>query len=99
MVEQLVQVIRGLDATVILVSQAILPALACCDRLAVFHHGHVAAIGPTEAIARDREMLKACGLDFHFLAVNALEHAGLGRAEHGDSPQQPAKNLLQPGQC
>ncbi len=66
MVEQLVQVIRGLEATVILVSQAILPALACCDRLAIFDRGHVAAVGPTEEIAGNREMLKSCGLDFHF---------------------------------
>jgi cobalt/nickel transport system ATP-binding protein len=66
MVEQLVEVIRNLDATVILVSQAILPALACCDRIALFHHGRVEAVGSTEEIATNRALLKACGIDFHF---------------------------------
>jgi cobalt/nickel transport system ATP-binding protein len=66
MVEQLVDVIRSLDATVILVSQAILPALACCDRIAVFHQGRVEAVGSTDEIVTKRELLKTCGIDFHF---------------------------------
>jgi cobalt/nickel transport system ATP-binding protein len=66
MVEQLVEVIRSLDATVILVSQAILPALACCDRIALFHRGRVEAMGSTEEIATNRELLKTCGIDFYF---------------------------------
>jgi cobalt/nickel transport system ATP-binding protein len=66
MVEQLVRLIRGLDATVILISQEILPAIACADRLAVFHQGHLAAVGPALEIARDRALLQRCGIDFHF---------------------------------
>jgi len=66
MVEQLVRLIKGLDATVILISQEILPAIACADRLAVFHHGQLAAVGPALEIARDRDLLKRCGIDFHF---------------------------------
>lgn len=66
-VEQLVAVINALEATVVLVSQEILPALACSDRLAVFSEGKLAAIGPAFEIARDRELLKRCGADFHFL--------------------------------
>jgi cobalt/nickel transport system ATP-binding protein len=66
MVEQLVGLIRGLDATVVLISQQILPALACVDRLAVFHQGRVEAVGPALEIARDRALLRRCGIDFHF---------------------------------
>ncbi len=65
MVEQLVALIRGLDATVILISQEILPALASVDRLAVLHRGRVEAAGPALEIARDRALLARCGIDFH----------------------------------
>ena len=68
MVEQVVEVIRSLDATVVLISQEILPALACCSRLAVFHQGRVAAAGPAFELARDRALLRACGIDFHYYA-------------------------------
>lgn len=66
MVEQVVDLIRGLPATVILISQEILPALACTDRVAVFHRGKVAAVGPSFEIARDQTLLRQCGIDFHF---------------------------------
>jgi cobalt/nickel transport system ATP-binding protein len=66
MVEQLVGLIRGLDATIILISQEILPALASVDRLAVFHQGRMEAVGPAADIARDRDLLRRCGIDFHF---------------------------------
>ncbi len=66
MVEQLVDVIKGLRATVIVISQEILPAIACSDRIAVFHQGRVAAVGPSMEIARDRELLARCGIDFHY---------------------------------
>jgi cobalt/nickel transport system ATP-binding protein len=66
MVEQLVGLIRGLDATVILISQEILPAIAVSDRLAIFHRGRVAAQGPALEIASDRRLLQRCGIDFHF---------------------------------
>lgn len=66
MVEQVVHLIQGLDATVILISQEILPAIASVDRLAVFHQGRITAVGPAMDIARDRPLLQRCGIDFHF---------------------------------
>jgi cobalt/nickel transport system ATP-binding protein len=66
MVEQLVGLIRGLNATVILISQEILPALASVDRLAVLYQGRIEAIGPALDIARDRALLRRCGIDFHY---------------------------------
>jgi cobalt/nickel transport system ATP-binding protein len=66
MVEQLVSLIKSLDATVILISQEILPAIASVERLAVFHQGRVAAAGPAFEIAGDRALLQRCEIDFHF---------------------------------
>lgn len=67
MVEQLIGLIRGLESTVILISQEILPAIASVDRMAVFRAGRVEAVGPVLEIARDRELLRRSGIDFHFL--------------------------------
>jgi cobalt/nickel transport system ATP-binding protein len=66
MVEQLVGIIQQLDATVILISQEILPAIASCDRLAIFDQGRLVAAGPALDIASDRDLLRNCGIDFHF---------------------------------
>ena len=68
MVEQLIHLIQGLDATVILISQEILPAVAAVERLAVFHQGRIAAVGPALDIAADRMLLQRCGIDFHYYA-------------------------------
>lgn len=66
MVEQLIDIMRGLPATVIIVSQSILPVLASCDRLAVLNGGRIEAVGSTREIAADRELLRRCGVDFYF---------------------------------
>ncbi len=68
MVEQLIHIIQGLEATVVLISQEILPAVAAVDTLAVFHQGHIAATGPALEIASDRALLQRCGIDFHYYA-------------------------------
>jgi cobalt/nickel transport system ATP-binding protein len=74
LVERLIASIRELPATVIVVSQAILPLLVACDRLAVLHNGRIRAIGPTAEIAANRELLAECGLDYTFYleALRAL---------------------------
>lgn len=66
MVENLLAIIGRLPATVILVSQQILPTFACCDKLAVLQEGRIMAAGPTRKIATDRELLSSCGLDYSF---------------------------------
>ncbi|MBL8221235.1 MAG: hypothetical protein JNL62_18525 [Bryobacterales bacterium] len=68
MVEQLIHLIHGLDATVVLISQEILPAVAAVDTLAVFYQGNIAATGPAFEIASDRALLQRCGIDFHYYA-------------------------------
>ncbi len=67
MVDQLSGLIRGLDATVILVSQALLPLTVVCDRIAILDGGRVRAVGSTGEILSDRPLLRSCGLDFHHL--------------------------------
>ncbi|MBN2244341.1 MAG: ABC transporter ATP-binding protein [Candidatus Aminicenantes bacterium] len=66
MVKQLVDTINSFEATVILVSQAILPTLACCDRLAVLKDGKITALGDAREIISDRDLLRSCDLDFYF---------------------------------
>ena len=63
MVEQLIRIIRDLPATVIIVSQEIIPVAACCGRIAVLKDGEIIADGPAYEVVRDREMLRSCNLD------------------------------------
>jgi len=66
MVCQLMKTIADIPATVILVSQSILPALSCCQRLAVLKDGQVVTVGSATEIASDNALLRSCGLDFRF---------------------------------
>lgn len=71
LVERLIAIIRGLPATVVIVSQSILPLLSVCDRIAVLAEGRVQAVGPTAEILRDRALLQRYGLDFTFYLDSA----------------------------
>ena len=66
MVKHLIEIIESLDATVILVSQQILPVMACCHRLAILKEGQVIGVGTPTELAADRGRLKECGLDGGF---------------------------------
>jgi cobalt/nickel transport system ATP-binding protein len=66
MVKSLISILRGWTATLIVVSQAILPLLAACDRLALLADGMIQAVGSTREIAGDRELLRRHGLDFNY---------------------------------
>ena len=57
MVLQLISLIGGLDATIVIVSQSFLPLISCCDRLAVLKEGEIIAVGPKDEIIRDEEMM------------------------------------------
>jgi len=76
LVESLTRIITGLDATVVLVSQQILPALAVCDRIAVLLEGKIARTGTPSEIAADRDFLRAAGLDFRSL-LEAVRAKGI----------------------
>jgi cobalt/nickel transport system ATP-binding protein len=79
LVERLIAIIRALPATVIVISQAMLPILVACDRLAVLHQGRIRAVGTTAEIAADRALLIECGLDFTFY-FEACRRLGLPHA-------------------
>jgi len=66
MVKHLIEIIESLDATVILVSQQILPVMACCHRLAILKDGQVIRVGTPAELAAERGLLKECGLDVGF---------------------------------
>jgi cobalt/nickel transport system ATP-binding protein len=66
LVERLITIVRALPATALVISQAILPILVACDRLAILHQGRIRAVGTTADIAADRALLAECGLDFTF---------------------------------
>ncbi len=67
MVKALIQYLRRFEGTVLLASQDILPALGCCDSVAILHEGKVAAYGDVREIASDRALLRRTELDFWYL--------------------------------
>jgi cobalt/nickel transport system ATP-binding protein len=76
LVEALTGLIAQLDATVILVSQQILPALAVCDRLAILVQGRIVRTGTPAEIAADRDFLGRVGLDF-WSSIDTLRRRGV----------------------
>lgn len=68
MVKALMDYLRRFEGTVILASQDILPALGCCDEIAILHDGKLTAHGETKQIANNRELLKETELDFWYVA-------------------------------
>lgn len=66
MVMKLIQLINGLDATLIIVSQSFLPLIACCDRMAILKNGEIIAIGPRDEIIKDKELMRSSGMDLSF---------------------------------
>ncbi len=66
MVFQLMKILKGLDATLVLVSQSILPIVACCDRMAILKEGEIVAVGPPKQLAANVELMRSCGLDLSF---------------------------------
>ena len=66
MVEQLLGIVADLEATVLIVSQSIIPVLAACDRIALLDEGRITAVGTVDEIAGRRELLREAGVDFHF---------------------------------
>jgi cobalt/nickel transport system ATP-binding protein len=63
MVEQLLRIIKNLPSTVVIVSQEIIPVVACCDQVAVLKDGKIVTSGPSYEVVKDRKMLRSCSLD------------------------------------
>jgi cobalt/nickel transport system ATP-binding protein len=61
----IIQMIRELPLTRVIISQDILLALSLCDRIALLDDGKIIKIGSPGDIAADRETLVKTGLDFN----------------------------------
>jgi len=66
MIKQLVDIIKSLDSTLVIISHAIFPLAACCNRLAVMNKGEIIAIGLTADILKDAKLMKANDMDLSF---------------------------------
>lgn len=76
MVVQLLELIGKLEATLVIVSQSLLPLLACCDRLAVMVNGGLRACGKKEEILADEKLLRDGGVDMDFYRRVFREYIG-----------------------
>ncbi|MFO7615482.1 MAG: energy-coupling factor ABC transporter ATP-binding protein [Bacteroidales bacterium] len=63
MINQMVDIIKALKSTVVIVSQSFLPLVACCERIAVMNNGKITAVGPTLSILKNESLLLENGID------------------------------------
>lgn len=66
MVLQLMDIIRGMDSTLVIVSQSVLPVIAICDRMAILKDGEIVAVGTPMELAKEKDLMKSSGLDLRF---------------------------------
>jgi len=60
---RLINMLKSFQHTKIIATHDLDMVLDLCPRTIVFHHGKIAADGPTEEIFRDEALLEACGLE------------------------------------
>lgn len=60
----IIEMIRNLPLTRVIISQDILLALSICDRIALLDGGKIIKVAPPREIASDHETLSRTGLDF-----------------------------------
>lgn len=78
MVRALMDYLRRFEGTILLASQDILPALGCCDDVAILHQGRILAMGPTRDIVNNRDLLRRAEVDFWYLQeiLDGLQSGG-----------------------
>lgn len=84
LVRRLVDVLRGVSSTVLVVSQEILPVLGLCSRVAILAEGRVRWVGPVPKLMEERAVLEEAGLDFGYYCSLCRSLNGGGRASSGD---------------
>jgi cobalt/nickel transport system ATP-binding protein len=60
---RLINLLKSFQHTKIIATHDLDMVMDLCQRTIVFHHGKIAADGPTEEIFRDEALLEACGLE------------------------------------
>lgn len=63
MVMQLMEIMASMGSTQVIVSQSVLPLITICNRMAILKDGEIVAIGEPRSLVKDRELMKASGLD------------------------------------
>ena len=63
MVLQLIEAMSSMKSTQVIVSQSVLPVMALCNRMAILKDGEIIAVGEPRTLAKDRQLMKASGLD------------------------------------
>ncbi len=66
MMMQLLNLINELKATLVIVSQSLIPLISCCQRVALINKGKIIAVGPVKEIIKDDELMRENGLDMSF---------------------------------
>lgn len=66
MVLNLMNILRSMEPTLVIVSQSVLPLIEICDRIAILNEGRITATGTPREIAGNTELMKASGLDLSF---------------------------------
>lgn len=61
----IINMIKNLEMTRVIISQDILLALSICDRIALLDNGKVIKVATPQEVAADKETLQKTGLDFH----------------------------------
>ena len=76
MMSQFVELLKDLPATLIIVSQSILPLISCCDRVGILNNGTIAASGPVREILTNEELMRNNGLDLGFYSSMCRDFFG-----------------------
>ncbi|MBM3420518.1 MAG: ABC transporter ATP-binding protein [Bacteroidetes bacterium] len=63
MVMQLMEILRGMESTQVIVSQSVLPVIALCSRTAILKDGKIVAVDEPRTLVRSRDLMESCGLD------------------------------------
>ncbi len=66
MVHELMKKLSSMDATLLIVSQSILPLIAICDRVAILKDGEIIAVDHPKKLALNEELMQSSGLDLSY---------------------------------
>lgn len=66
MVHELMKKLSSMDATLVIVSQSILPLIAICDRVAILKDGEIIAVDEPKTLARNQKLMQSSGLDLSY---------------------------------
>jgi len=66
MVHELMKKLSSIDASLLIVSQSILPLIAICDRLAILENGRIIAVDHPKKLAMNEELMQSTGLELGY---------------------------------